>query len=134
MKKTGLYILLLTALCLCACSIQKDNGKKIRDISSTVIDTEDVPEELKAQIEEKKTKDFRITYADKGDLYIVRGYGKKNTSGYSVEVTDCYETEKTICIVTNLLGPGKGEEIAKKATYPYVVIKMKYIDKYVVFK
>lgn len=134
MKKTGLYILLLAMLCLCACSIQKDNGRKLKDITFTVVDTEEVPEELKARIEKRKSKDFQITYADKSDLYIVRGYGKKNTSGYSVEVTDCYETEKTICIASNLLGPGKGEEIAKKPTYPYVVIKMKYIDKHVVFK
>ncbi len=134
MKKTGVCILLLTILWLCACSIQKDSGKKIRDLAFTVSNEEEIPKELKAKITENKTEDIRITYADKGELYIVRGYGKKSTGGYSVEVTDCYETEETICVVTNLLGPEKGEKIVKKATNPYVVIKMRDIDKHVVFK
>ena len=54
-------------------------------------------------------------------------------TGYSVEVTELYETENAIFIHTNLLGPGKEEETKEITTFPYVVVKLKLIDKNVVF-
>lgn len=135
MKKLGLYILLAGCILLfAACSVQKDSAKKLKDAEFTVVDARDVPEELKEQIEEEKEETFELTYGDEGYLYIARGYGKQDTSGYSVEVKECYETSNTICMKTNLLGPPKEEEIVEKATYPYVVIKLEYSDKSIVFK
>ena len=77
---------------------------------------------------------MKLNYGYKGYLYIARGYGTKKTTGYSVEVFQCYETGNSVVIKTGLQGPGKKEEILKKKTYPYVVIKMEYTDKQVVFK
>ena len=134
MKKFCLYILLTSiVLLLGACSIQKDGEEKLRDVDFTVVPHDDVPEELQSQIEEGTKEAFQMTYGDKGYLYAARGYGQKNTSGYSIEVTECCETSNTIRISTDLLGPAKGEEILKKSTCPYVVIKMEYSDKNVVF-
>ena len=48
-------------------------------------------------------------------------------------VTELYETENAIFIHTNLLGPGKEEETKEITTFPYVVVKLKLIDKNVVF-
>ena len=48
-----------------------------------------IPEELKEKIDGEKEKPFRLTYEDKGTLYIARGYGKKQTTGYSVKVKEC---------------------------------------------
>ena len=56
------------------------------------------------------------------------------TSGYSVRVTDCFEGEEGVYIETSLLGPDKGEEIRKSAACPYVVVKMEYIDKQIIFQ
>ena len=120
-------------LLLAGCSAGKDKAEKLRDVEFTVIKPEDVPEEMKKLIEEEKEEPFRLTYADEGYLYIAQGYGKKDTSGYSVQVEACYETENTICIETNLEGPPKEEEPVEKDTYPYVVIKTEYIEKNVVF-
>ena len=36
---------------------------------------------------------MKLTFADQGMLYIVEGYGEQATSGYSIEVADCFETE-----------------------------------------
>ena len=122
MKKICMYILLTSiVLLLGACSIQKDGEEKLRDVDFTVVPDEDVPEELGVRIEEQKKEAFQISY------------GHKDTSGYSIEVTECCETANTIRVSTNLLGPAKGEEILKKSTWPYVVIKMEYSDKNVVF-
>ena len=80
-----------------------------------------------------KTDEKKIRDIEKGYLYIARGYGVKKTSGYSVNVSRCYETEQRVHINTSLLGPGKEEKILKKKTYPYVVVKMEYTDKPIEF-
>lgn len=115
------------------CSVQKDDMEKLRDIEFTVIDEHKIPVELKQYIEDEKREAFEITYGDDGYLYIAKGYGTKETSGYSIEVVECFETPNVICVKTNLLGPPKDEEILEAETFPYIVLKMEYSDKNVVF-
>ncbi|MCI9229207.1 MAG: protease complex subunit PrcB family protein [Dorea sp.] len=133
MRKKYLLLLPLIVLILTACSVRKADDKKLRDVEFTVLDKDDVPEEFMAKIEEAKEGQVKLSYADRGYLYIARGYGQKETSGYSVEVRRCYETENEIHVETGLLGPGKEEKILKKKTCPYVVIKTEYTDKQIEF-
>lgn len=121
-------------LYLTACSVEKLSTEKIRDIEFTVIEEEKIPEELMSKINENEKQTFKLTYADNGALYIAEGYGKQATSGYSIEVTECYETENAVYVHTNLLGPAKEEKVVESETYPYIVIKVEYIDKNVVFQ
>ncbi len=122
------------ALCMLpGCVTRGQNTQKLRDLEFTVLDKDTVPEEFKLLIEENKTAPFKLTYTDQGQLYIAEGYGAQPTTGYSVEVTDLYETEDAVCINTNLLGPEKGEETKDIATFPYVVIQLEYIEKDVLF-
>ena len=134
MKKYMLFLTLpLCLMILTACAVTRTDEKKIRDVEFTVIDKEDIPQEFLTQIEEEKEGQMKLSYADKGCLYAARGYGTQDTSGYSVTVNRCYETEHEIRIDTSLLGPAKGEKILKKKTCPYLVIKMEYTDKQVEF-
>lgn len=134
MKKTGFFVLLLAALILAGgCAVQRNDTEKLREVDFTVVEAEDAPEELQNMIQEKKETPLQLFYADEGYLYVVRGYGKQDTSGYSVEVRDCYETKNAICVKTNLSGPPKGEEIIEKPTYPCVILKMEYSEKNVMF-
>ncbi len=134
MKKLVTVMLCVCLLTLCqGCSVKKTNTEKIKDVEITVLEEEKIPEEFMAQIEEKKSGPFKITYADKDALYIARGYGEQKTSGYSIEVKECYETKNAIYIHTNLIGPSKEEKIVEAKTFPYVVVKMEFIDKNVVF-
>lgn len=133
MKKNWIIFLGCLFL-LCGCSFQKDDMEKVRDIEFTVIDERKLPEELVQYVEEAKEEPFEITYGDEGYLYVVKGYGMQETSGYSIEVKECYESTNVICVKTNLLGPPKDEEIQKEKTYPYIVLKMEYSDKSVVFE
>ena len=74
-KKKGVEFLILSAVfcVLCACSVQKDDMKKLRDIDYTVTDEHKLPVELKQYIEEVKNEPFEITYGDEGYLYIAKG-------------------------------------------------------------
>lgn len=69
-----------------------------------------------------------------GQMYLVRGYGKKESSGYSIEVKELYETENAIHICTELKGPGEKEQVIEKNTWPYLVVKLDYQDRHVVFE
>lgn len=123
-----------SAFVFAGCSIQNMEPERIRDVEYTVVDKDEVPEEFKARIEEEKEEPMKLFYADGRYLYAARGYGEQKTSGYSVRVTDCFEGEEGVYIETSLLGPDKGEEIRKSAACPYVVVKMEYIDKQIIFQ
>lgn len=133
-RRVKILILFAIFLMLCACSIQKDDMEKLRDIDYTVTDEHKLPVELKQYIEEVKKEPFEITYGDEGYLYIAKGYGAQKTNGYSIEVEECFETSNVICVKTNLLGPQKDEEIKEQETFPYIVLKIEYSDKSVVYE
>lgn len=135
MKKIILAILCVGLLCLSAgCATEELSTEKLRDIEFTVVPKKDIPEELEEMIDEKDEAPFKLTYSDDGNLYIAVGYGKQPTSGYSIEVKELYETENAIYIHTNLIGPSKDEKVLERPTYPYIVVKLEFIDKNVVFE
>ena len=121
---------------LTGCGEKRDNLAKIKDLEFTVIAEENIPEELLKAIEEKKTEGFKITYQDKGFVYICTGYGEQETGGYSITVNGLYETENAVYFDTTLIGPKPGENEGKKGSksYPYIVVKTEMIDKPVVFE
>ena len=108
------------SICLCAlfclsfgCTSKKE--ERLQEIDFTVVDDDEIPEELKTIIDQKKTGEFKLTYADQDELYIVVGYGKQN-----------------IVVTSVLLGP-EGEEPAN-ISYPYAVIKIEYRPEPVLFQ
>lgn len=129
-----LFLLGLLMGVLSGCSMMREDTKKVKDVDFTVVEEEEVPEELKTKINEQKDDVFRLTYEDSGYLYLAVGYGSQPTGGYSVTVNELYETNNTIQMKTGLLGPSKTEEVTQNVTYPYVVVKMESIDKKTVFQ
>ena len=134
MRKRYLVLSICLLCLLCGCSIKTDDEEKIRDIDFTVVDKQEIPEELEEFISEQGKEAFEITFGDEGYLYIVKGYGRQESTGYSIEVEECYETSALIHIRTTLHGPSKGEDILEKETFPYIVIKIEYSEKNVVFE
>lgn len=134
MKKWARLLGIVTTMIgLTACSLEQLEEEKLKDIEFTVVQQDELPEELQEQIEQEKQEKMRLVYADKGYLYIAEGYGEKDTSGYSIEVKEVYETEDSICIKTELLGPDKTEKVVETKSYPFVVVKIEYSEKYVRF-
>lgn len=119
---------------LTGCAIEKTNRTKVRDLDYHVVTEAEVPEELKTQIEEKKAADFKMTYETPEYLYIVRGYGEQETGGYSIQVAELYLSSNAIFFKSTLVGPRKGENVAKSPSYPYIVIQTEKVDKNVVFE
>ncbi|HJA91946.1 MAG TPA: protease complex subunit PrcB family protein [Candidatus Eisenbergiella merdipullorum] len=139
MKRNGIkkiYVLLaalFAGLWLAACTSSVQQSESKDDMEFTVVSEDRLPEELKEIVEEKKGSAFKLTYADEGYLYICIGYGKQDSGGYSITVDSLYETENAIYVNTNLLGPKAGSASGSSPSYPYIVIKVEFRDKTVVF-
>lgn len=121
---------------LAGCAKEKDPMEKIKDLEFTVLAEDNIPEELKTIIDEKKENAFKVTYQDNGFLYICIGYGEQVSGGYSITVNALYLTENAIYADTTLLGPDPADAASAKKnapSYPYIVIKTEFVDKPVVF-
>lgn len=130
------FILILTGILLglTGCSVEKLDTEKKKNLDFTVVDADEIPQELAGEIEAEKKTPMKLTYTDKGYLYIVEGYGSQESSGYSVKVSQVYETENALYLETELIGPAHGEEVVNKETCPYVAVKLEYNEKPVVFE
>lgn len=119
---------------LAGCSVTKENQDKVRDLQFTVVGEQELPEELKNLVTEKKTAPFKLTYSNDGGLFIAVGYGEQPTGGYSIAVNELYLTENSIVIDTELKGPEKGEDAGAEKSYPYIVIQTEYLENPVIFQ
>ena len=126
--------LLTVLLILNGCSVEKTEQKKIRDLDFTLVEDSQIPENLRTLIEEKKAAEMKITMDDGEAKYIVAGYGSQKTGGYSISVDELYLTDNAIHINTTLIGPSKGEMVPEAESFPYVVLRIEYLDKSVVFE
>ena len=139
MKRIKMFLTVIAVtMLLSGCSFGTIEEQKTGDVIYEIVKKEEIPEQLKEEIKEAGKKEMWISYADTGNegryLYIVKGYGRQETTGYSIEVNECYETEHTVVVRTTLLGPQKKEKTHKKKTYPYIVIKIPYTDKQIIYE
>ena len=118
---------------LCSCSLIRIEEEERKPVSYTVVKKQEIPGELSSIIEEKKEKEFQITYEKDEDLYLARGYGRQMSGGYSIQVEELGVSENTLFFVTKLIGPGDLKE-AGVPSYPYIVIKTKAHRESVVFQ
>ena len=139
MKRIKMFLTVIAVtMLLSGCSFGTIEEQKTGDVIYEIVKKEEIPEQLKEEIKEAGKQEMWISYADTGKeetyLYVVRGYGTQQTTGYSIEVNACYETVDTVVIRTTLQGPEKKEKIHKKRTYPYIVIKMPYTEKQIIYE
>lgn len=131
---SGFLIVTLIFLQIQACMGIEGNTESGEYLEFTVVKGDDVPEDLRKQIDESKDKYFKITYKDDEYLYIANGYGKQKSGGYSVAVKEFYKLKNALYFKTELLGPGQNEQVNDEESYPYVVIKTEIRDEPVVFR
>lgn len=136
MKKLTVWAagLLLSCVCLLGGCSDKGAEEKVKDLEFTVVGQNEIPKELMDMIEQKKAEEFRLTYTSGEDLYIAVGYGEQQTGGFSISVPEFYLTENSMVIKTELQGPEQGSQQAASPSYPFIVIKTKFIEEPVVFQ
>ncbi len=124
--------LLLICVMVSGCS-EKEEEPQRTALEYTVVTAENLPEELAELIENQKQNECRLTYEADGYLYIVRGYGKQDTGGYSISVEECSILENTVYVSTTLIGPTRKQGITQSESYPFIVLKIEQTDKEVSF-
>lgn len=100
----------------------------------TVVSGTDVPEELQNLILDRQENSFELTFSDQASLYIIKGYGKQKSGGYNIVVNDFYQSGDQLVFDTDLFGPKTDEKISESPSYPYIVIKTKYLENPVIFR
>lgn len=130
--KLGLAAVIGACL-LAGCSMQQGGQEKVSEPEYTLVAQEDIPQELMTRIETAKTEDMKLTYADDGAFYIVRGYGAQ-PGGSSIQVLDLYCTQDGIVFDTQLVGGGENADDATTSAYPYIVVKLLCGEQNVVFE
>ena len=97
------------------------NGEK--ELAYTVMKTEDIPEEVMKTMEEKGEEPYQLCYQDGEVLYLMRGYGKQETGGYSIQIESLSSSGATVIFRTKLLGPQSREEQKSDGSCPYIVVR-----------
>lgn len=115
-------IAFFSAIILCGCRLIRIEKEPRKPLEYTIVKQEMIPKELQALIEEKKEKEFQLTYQIEGFLYLVKGYGQQVAGGCSIQVEEVSLSSESIYFKTKLMGPEKSEE-GTGPSYPYIVIK-----------
>lgn len=104
-----------------------------REIPFVIVSEECIPEELKSLIEKKKESEIKLTYVDEEHRYIIVGYGKQDTGGYSIYIKDLYVAQNAIYVDTCLMGP-KIKSKKNTPSYPVIVLQISEMGLPVVFE
>lgn len=126
MKKTAALILFTVfLLTLGGCRLVRIEEEERTPVSYTVVEPGELPDEAEAIVEEKKETEFQMTYQSGEELYLIRGYGRQMSGGYSIQVKELSASRSAVFFVTKLKGPSP-EEQGGEPSYPYIAVKMKY--------
>lgn len=127
-----LFLLILLSLFLPGCFSQGEEEGEKKELSFTVVPEKEISGELRKLLDKKKEKPFRFSYIDEDSLYIVEGFGEKDSGGYSVVVDQLYLMKQAVYFNALLVGP-KEEDRTLEKTCPYIVIKLERREEPVVF-
>ena len=133
-KAGGFFILvfLLSAL-LAGCRLIRIEEGERKPLEYTIVKLTDLPQEALEFIEQKKEKEFQMVYQKGEDLYLIKGYGRQMSGGYSIQVTDLSASVNAVFFETKLIGPTE-EVQGGEPSYPYIVVKTEYRDVPVQFR
>ncbi len=131
-------MMISVSVILYGCSVVDTDIERKKEVDYTIAAYEDVPDEVKKIIEEKKENPFSTVISDRENTYIVVGYGRKNMGGYQIKLKDIYESDTDVFVRLEFMGPDMKSEngevqndCANGTTehYPVIIIKTEYTQK-----
>ena len=126
-------ILVVSGIQIQGCKFKIITEEEKREIPFVIVSEECIPKELVSLIEQRKEEEIKLTYADDNNRYIIVGYGKQNTGGYSIYIKDLYATGNAVYVDTCLMGP-KEQSKKNAPSYPTIVLQISEMGLPVVFK
>lgn len=128
-----LIVLVIPGMQGCEFKIVPQEQEK-REVEFVIVSEECIPQAVEMLIESRKEKEMKLTYVDGKDRYLIIGYGKQATGGYSIYIKDLYVTKNALYVDTCLMGPVKGKEIKEVPSYPVIVLQVWEMGLPVVFQ
>ena len=132
-KAVCLLVALVLAAVLSGCGLIRIEEEERKPIDYTVVERQDIPAALDEIMNEKKEKEFQLSYQTGEALYLAKGYGRQMSGGYSIQVEELGVSSNGLFFVTRLIGPKDLNE-AGVPSYPCIVIKTEPQKKPVVFR
>ena len=126
-------MLLIFLLMAGGCSLVKIEEGERTPLAYTVVETAELPSSAQEMIQEKKDRDFQMTYQKGDTVYLIRGYGKKMSGGYSIQVAELSVSSTAVFFKTRLIGQEK-ENQSGAPSYPYIAVKTEYREEPVIFE
>ncbi len=132
-KAVCLLATLVLAAVLSGCGLVRIEEEERKPVDYTVVERQDIPAALDEIMNEKKEKEFQLSYETGDALYLAKGYGRQMSGGYSIQVEELGASSNGLFFVTKLIGPKDLNE-AGVPSYPCIVIKTEPQKKPVVFR
>ena len=132
-KAVCLLVALVLAAVLSGCGLIRIEEEERKPVDYTVVERQDIPAALDEIMNEKKEKEFQLSYQTGEALYLAKGYGRQMSGGYSIQVTDLSASVNAVFFETKLIGPTE-EVQGGEPSYPYIVVKTEYRDVPVQFR
>lgn len=132
-KAVCLLAALVLAAVLSGCGLIRIEEEERKPVDYTVVERQDIPAALDEIMNEKKEKEFQLSYETGEALYLAKGYGQQMSGGYSIQVEELGASSNGLFFVTRLIGPKDLNE-AGVPSYPCIVIKTETQKKPVVFR
>ena len=132
-KAVCLLAALVLAAVLSGCGLIRIEEEERKPVDYTVVERQDIPAALDEIMNEKKEKEFQLSYETGEALYLAKGYGQQMSGGYSIQVEELGASSNGLFFVTSLIGP-KDRNEAGVPSYPCIVIKTEPQKKPVVFR
>lgn len=132
-KAVCLLAILVLAAVLSGCGLIRIEEEERKPVDYTVVERQDIPAALDEIMNEKKEKEFQLSYQTGEALYLAKGYGRQMSGGYSIQVEELGASSNGLFFVTRLIGPKDLNE-AGVPSYPCIVIKTEPQKKPVVFR
>ena len=132
-KAVCLLVALVLAAVLSGCGLIRIEEEERKPVDYPVVERQDIPAALDEIMNEKKEKEFQLSYQTGEALYLAKGYGRQMSGGYSIQVEELGVSSNGLFFVTRLIGPKDLNE-AGVPSYPCIVIKTEPQKKPVVFR
>ena len=132
-KAVCLLAALVLAAVLSGSGLIRIELEERKPVDYTVVERQDIPAALDEIMNEKKEKEFQLSYETGEALYLAKGYGRQMSGGYSIQVEELGASSNGLFFVTRLIGPKDLNE-AGVPSYPCIVIKTEPQKKPVVFR
>ena len=127
-----LGVCLAVAVFLTGCELIRIEEGERTPVEYAIVKQEELPDEAVEFIEQRKKKEFQMTYLVGDVLYLLKGYGEQMTGGYSIQVEEVSESENGVFCKTRLIGPSEWNQ-GGEPSYPCIVLKIKKTGKPVQF-